>query len=163
MRSASYSRLTEVEAWGVDAAPPPPDTTAPTVPTGLNATAVSSSQIDLSWTASTDNVGVTAYQVYRDSSLVATLGNVTSYSDTGLTASTFYSYTVAACDAVPNCSAQSAAASATTLAASIDQCCAGECGRGGFGIEHVQQRLPGCGDQRQLAQRGEPGQWRGLE
>ena len=114
---ANFSRLTEVEAWGVDAVPPPPDTEAPTDPTGLNATAVSASQIDLSWTASTDNVGVTAYQVYRDSSLIATLGNVTSYSDTGLTASTLYSYTVAACDAASNCSNQSSPASVTTQAA----------------------------------------------
>src|SRR5450759_42261 len=91
------------------------DTQSPTVPTGLSATAVSPSQINLAWTASTDNVGVTAYKVYRGGVLIATLGNVTSYSDTGLTASTTYSYTVQACDAVGNCSAQSAAATATTL------------------------------------------------
>ena len=86
----------------------------PTVPTGLSATAVSASQINLAWTASTDNVGVTAYKVYRDGSLIATLGNVTSDSDTGLTASTTYTYTVQACDAVGNCSAQSASVSVTT-------------------------------------------------
>src|SRR5262245_4050797 len=45
--------------------PPPPDTTAPTVPTGLAATAVSATQINLNWTASTDNVGVTGYLVER--------------------------------------------------------------------------------------------------
>ena len=95
----------------------PPDTTAPTVPAGLAATPASATQINLSWTASTDGVGVTAYKVYRGGSLLATLGNVTSYSDTGLTASTAYSYTVSACDAAGNCSAQSTAASATTSAA----------------------------------------------
>ena len=90
------------------------DSTAPSVPAGLGATAAGATQVNLSWTASTDSVGVTAYKVYRGGSLVATLGNVTSYSDAGLTASTRYSYTVAACDAAGNCSAQSAAASATT-------------------------------------------------
>ncbi len=93
------------------------DTTAPSVPGGLSATATSASQINLAWTASTDAVGVTAYKVYRGGTLLATLGNVTSYSNTGLTASTSYSYTVAACDAAANCSAQSGAVSATTLAA----------------------------------------------
>lgn len=94
-----------------------PDTTAPTAPTGLTPTAVSPTQIDLTWTAATDAVGVTAYKVYRDGVLLTTIGNVTSHSDTSLTASTTYSYTVAACDAAGNCSAQSASASATTTAA----------------------------------------------
>ena len=91
------------------------DTVAPSAPTGLIATPVSSSKINLSWTASTDNVGVTAYKVYRGGVLIATLGNVTSYSNTGLTALTSYSYTVAACDAAGNCSAQSTAVVAKTL------------------------------------------------
>ncbi|TRZ57185.1 MAG: fibronectin type III domain-containing protein, partial [Rhodocyclaceae bacterium] len=90
------------------------DNQAPTVPGGLTAIAGSSSQISLSWTASSDAVGVTAYKVYRGGVLLTTLGNVTTYSDTGLTASTTYSYTIAACDAASNCSAQSSSASATT-------------------------------------------------
>jgi chitodextrinase len=94
-----------------------PDTTPPSTPTGLTATAVSSSRIDLSWNASTDNVGVTGYRVYRGGTLIATLGNVTTYQDTGLTASTTYSYTVDALDAAGNASGQSTSASATTLAA----------------------------------------------
>lgn len=93
----------------------PPDPSAPTVPTGLSASGVSATQINLSWTAATDNVGVTTYKVYRGGTLLATLGNVTSYSNTGLTASTAYSYTVAACDAAGNCSAQSSAALTSTL------------------------------------------------
>ncbi len=93
----------------------PPDTIAPTVPSELSATAVSTTQIDLNWTASTDAIGVTAYKIYRSGSFLATLGNVTSYSNMGLTPSTSYSYTVAACDAAGNCSAQSFAAMATTL------------------------------------------------
>ncbi|MEQ1743183.1 MAG: fibronectin type III domain-containing protein [Candidatus Nitrotoga sp.] len=76
---------------------------SPTVPTGLSATPISSVQINLSWTASTDNVGVTGYKVYRGGTLVGS-PVTTSYSDTGLTASTSYSYTLAACDAVNNCS-----------------------------------------------------------
>jgi len=93
------------------------DTIAPTVPAGLSATTVGATQANLRWTASTDNAGVTAYKVYRNGFLVATRGDVTDYSDTGLTGSTAYSYTVAACDAAGNCSPQSTPASATTAAA----------------------------------------------
>lgn len=93
----------------------PPDAQAPTVPTNLTATTASSTQINLSWTASTDNVGVTGYKIYRDGggAPIATPTGTT-YNNTGLTASTLYSYTVSACDAAANCSAQSVAASATT-------------------------------------------------
>src|SRR2546425_857338 len=91
-----------------------PDTTPPSVPTNLSASAVSSSQINLSWTASTDNVGVSGYQIYRGASQIATT-SLTSYSDTGLSPATTYSYTVAAYDAAGNVSALSAAASAATL------------------------------------------------
>jgi|GEM_PF-1015829 len=94
-----------------------PDTTPPTVPTGLTATAISSSQINLSWSASTDNVGVTGYRVFRGGTQIA-ISTLVLYSDTGLTASTTYTYAVAAYDAAGNVSAQSAAASATTLASS---------------------------------------------
>jgi hypothetical protein len=93
------------------------DTTPPTVPTGLTATAISSSQINLSWTASTDNVGVTGYNVYRAGVKVGTTPS-TSYLDGGLNASTSYTYNVSAFDAAGNTSAQSAGASATTQAAS---------------------------------------------
>ena len=93
-----------------------PDTTAPTTPTGLAATAISSSRIGLSWSASTDNVAVTGYRVYRNGVFLATLGNVTTYESTGLAASTAYTYNVDAIDAVGNASGTSAAASATTLA-----------------------------------------------
>ncbi|RMH35376.1 MAG: fibronectin type III domain-containing protein, partial [Nitrospirae bacterium] len=95
---------------------PPLDTTAPTTPTDLAATATSASQIDLTWTAATDDVGVTGYTLYRDGAKLATV-STTSYSDTGLTANTTYAYTVSALDAAGNESAQSAAVSATTLQA----------------------------------------------
>ena len=90
------------------------DTAAPSIPTGLTATAISSSQINLSWTASTDNVAVTGYQVLRGGIVIATVAT-TSYSDTGLTAGTNYVYTVKAVDAAGNVSAASGSANATTL------------------------------------------------
>jgi chitodextrinase len=111
---ASYAGILDNSTWAFTTVP---DTTAPTVPAGLSATAVGAAQANLLWTASTDNGGVTAYKVYRNNFLVATRGDVTNYSDTGLTASTAYSYTVAACDAAGNCSSQSTPASATTAAA----------------------------------------------
>ncbi len=91
------------------------DTTAPTAPSGLRATAASASQVNLSWTASTDNLAVTGYRVLRNGTPVATV-TATSHSDTGLAAATAYSYTVQALDAAGNVSAPSAAATATTSA-----------------------------------------------
>ncbi|MDP3790874.1 MAG: LamG-like jellyroll fold domain-containing protein [Candidatus Omnitrophota bacterium] len=101
--------------------PPLPDTQAPSVPANLVATAISSSQINLSWTASTDNIGVTGYRVFRGGVQIAT-PTTNSYSDTGLSASTVYSYTVAAFDAAGNVSSQSISASATTMAAPMSSC-----------------------------------------
>jgi len=94
-----------------------PDGVAPSTPTGLSGSAASPSQINLGWTASTDNVGVTGYRVYRNGVLLTTLGNVIVYQNTGLTASTSYSYTVQAFDAAGNASAQSVAVIVTTPAA----------------------------------------------
>lgn len=95
------------------------DTATPTVPTIVNANPVSSSRINLTWTAASDNVGVTGYNVYRDNTLVGTSSSL-NYSDTGLAASTSYSYTVAAFDAASNLSGRSNAVVATTLASSTD-------------------------------------------
>ncbi|HET6514710.1 MAG TPA: fibronectin type III domain-containing protein [Thermodesulfovibrionales bacterium] len=91
------------------------DTQPPTVPTGLTATAVSSSQINLTWNASTDNVGVTGYNIYGNGSSTAlkTLSG-TSTSEIGLNASTQYCYQVSAVDAAGNESAKSTQACATT-------------------------------------------------
>ena len=94
-----------------------PDTQAPSVPAGLTASVVSGSEIRLSWMASTDDLAVTQYRAYRGGVLQATLPAATMMLlDTGLVASTAYNYTVDACDAAGNCSAQSAQASAFTLA-----------------------------------------------
>jgi chitodextrinase len=97
--------------------PSAPDTTAPTTPTGLTATTASDSRINLSWAAATDNVAVTGYRIFRNGSLLATVVNVTTYANTGLAASTTYSYAVRALDAAGNVSGLSASASATTRSA----------------------------------------------
>jgi chitodextrinase len=96
--------------------PPPADTTAPSVPTGLAATA-GNAQVSLAWNASTDNVGVTGYRILRNGTQVGTTSSGTrTYTDTGLTNGTAYSYTVRAVDAAGNVSAASAAVSATPQA-----------------------------------------------
>jgi chitodextrinase len=97
----------------------PADTQAPTVPANVFATAISTSQINLSWTASSDNVGVTGYKIYRNGTQIAT-ATATSYSNTGLTASTSYTYTVSSYDAAGNVSGQSASASAITASATTE-------------------------------------------
>ena len=89
--------------------------TPPTIPTGLSASAISGSQINLSWSASTDPVGVTGYNVMRNAVLIAAVSALT-YADTGLSPSTTYTYTVAAFNAAGYTSAPSVPASATTLA-----------------------------------------------
>ena len=100
-----------------------PDTTPPSTVSGLSAGAVSSSQINLSWTASTDNVGVTGYRVERCQGAAAPTSRRsltptgTSFSDAGLAARTSYSYRVRATDAAGNLSGYSNVASATTLRA----------------------------------------------
>jgi glucose/arabinose dehydrogenase len=99
---------------------PPLDTTAPSIPANLAATAVSTSQINLSWSASTDAVGVAGYRVYRCQGSGCTpavqIASVTSssYQNTNLLASTIYTYAVTSYDAANNESGPSASATATT-------------------------------------------------
>lgn len=92
-----------------------PDTTAPTVPTGLTTSNVSSSSITLSWTASTDNVAVTGYDLQLDSTYVTTVTG-TSYTFTGLSASTSYTLGVRAKDAAGNTSAYATTTQSTSAA-----------------------------------------------
>ncbi len=94
---------------------PGPDTQTPTVPTGLTATVISATEIDLSWNASTDNVGVTQYRVYTGGTLIGSVAG-TSAAVGSLSPNTAYSFTVSACDAAGNCSSQSAATTARTQA-----------------------------------------------
>lgn len=91
------------------------DVQPPTPPGSPNASAVEATAVTLGWSASTDNVGVTGYRIYRDSALVATVpGGATSHTDTGLTPETSYTYTVRAVDAAGNQSEPSAAVRVTT-------------------------------------------------
>ncbi|HET6210864.1 MAG TPA: DNRLRE domain-containing protein [Jatrophihabitans sp.] len=94
------------------------DTNPPTVPTGVTATATGATSIRVDWTASSDNVGVTGYQIFRDGAgapLTTVAGTVTSYVDNTVLAQSTHSYTVQATDAAGNLSGQSSPpASATT-------------------------------------------------
>jgi hypothetical protein len=90
-----------------------PDTTAPTAPANLVASPVSPSQINLSWSASTDNVGVAGYRIFRQGSLIATIAPSTAYQNAGLAPGSYF-YSVAAFDQAGNVSAQSSTVAATT-------------------------------------------------
>jgi hypothetical protein len=99
----------------VSKAIPAVDTTSPTIPGTPVANTVTTTTVALSWTASTDSVGVTGYRVYRGGSQIGTSASA-SYSDSDLTPATQYSYTVAAYDAAGNVSSQSSARVVTTQA-----------------------------------------------
>jgi len=105
-----------------------PDTTPPSAPANLTSPAKTDVSVSLSWSGSTDNIGVTGYNVYKDGVLAgSTTGTATSYEVTGLGASTTYSFTVKAKDAAGNLSAASNALSVTTLVSSANWVyCAGE-------------------------------------
>ncbi|MEZ0076406.1 discoidin domain-containing protein [Planotetraspora sp. GP83] len=89
------------------------DTAPPSTPTGLTVTGTAATSASLTWNPATDNVGVTGYNVYRGGTLAGTVTG-TSFTDTGLTASTTYTYTVKAKDAAGNLSPASNSATATT-------------------------------------------------
>jgi glucose/arabinose dehydrogenase/PKD repeat protein len=112
---STYSSIVSVRTLAAD-------TTRPTAPTGLTATATAPNQINLGWTASTDNVAVTGYRIERCSgagcnnwALIAT-STTASHSDTAVVASTLYRYRVRATDAAGNLSNYSGTAQATTPA-----------------------------------------------
>nr|MBA3527844.1 DNRLRE domain-containing protein [Propionibacteriaceae bacterium] len=88
------------------------DTQAPTAPGGLSGVvpANQSLRVDLRWTAATDNIGVTGYEIFRDGNLLQTVGAVTSFSDAAVDAGETYEYRVRALDAANNRSANSNAA-----------------------------------------------------
>ena len=93
------------------------DTQAPTTPTGLNASNTTSVSTNLSWTASTDNVAVTGYDVYQNSTFIGSSAT-TSYNVSGLSASTSYSFYLIAKDAAGNQSSASNTINVTTNAGS---------------------------------------------
>ena len=92
------------------------DTQSPTTPTNLSSSNITQNTVNLSWTASTDNVSVSGYRVYRNGSLVASTAN-TSFGVTGLSSGMTYTFTVSAFDAAGNTSATSNSVSVTTTAA----------------------------------------------
>lgn len=112
------------------------DTTAPTAPT-LTASGTTSSSTNLSWSGATDNIGITGYDVYRNGTLLASTTSTT-YSVTGLTASTTYSFTVKAKDAAGNVSVDSNSVSVTTSAVTITYCTASATNTNDERIQKVQ-------------------------
>jgi poly(hydroxyalkanoate) depolymerase family esterase len=102
-----------IHFFGLDGGTGGGDTTPPSVPSQLAVSGVTASTASLSWTASTDNVAVAGYRVYRNGVQVGTASGTT-FTDTGLSAATQYTYTVAAYDAAGNVSAQSPGVTATT-------------------------------------------------
>jgi parallel beta-helix repeat protein len=104
-----------VEAAGTSEPSPGSDTEPPSVPSGLTATATGATTVELAWSASTDNVAVAGYRIYRDGTAIATVGaTATTFKDTTVAPSTTYAYTVDAFDAAANRSSQSAAVQVTT-------------------------------------------------
>ena len=113
----------EVEDYTINIVASGADTQAPSAPGNLSASNETETTIDLSWTASTDNVGVTGYDVYQDG---VNIGSVTGTSAqvTGLAASTTYSFAVKAYDAAGNVSGSSNVVNATTLTPASTGCTA---------------------------------------
>ncbi|TSE08509.1 endonuclease [Aquimarina algiphila] len=93
------------------------DTQAPSVPGNLVSNSTTQTSTVLSWNTSTDNVGVTGYDIYRNNTFLAS-ATTTSYSASGLTANTTYSFSVRAKDAAGNISASSSTITVTTQSAS---------------------------------------------
>ena len=97
------------------------DTTAPTTPTSLAASGTTATTTNLAWTASTDNVGVTGYNVYQGTTLKGTATGTT-FAVTGLTAATAYTFSVKAKDAAGNLSASSNTVNVTTTGSTVTYC-----------------------------------------
>ncbi|ANW19551.1 PQQ-dependent sugar dehydrogenase [Streptomyces clavuligerus] len=93
--------------------PAPPDTEPPTAPSGLRSTGRTATSVDLAWTASTDNVRVTGYEIFRDGAPAET-ADATTGTVAGLTANTAYTFTVRAFDLKGNRSAFSPEITVTT-------------------------------------------------
>ena len=111
----------EVEDYTVTVTGAQADTAAPTAPASLAASSITQTTLTLGWTASTDNVGVTGYDVYQGATKIGTTANTT-VNVTGLTAATAYSFSVRAKDAAGNVSGASNTVSVTTLSNVVSYC-----------------------------------------
>jgi chitodextrinase len=112
----------QVEDYTINIVAGTPDTTAPSTPAALAASGTTQTTTNLTWTASTDNVAVTGYDVYQGATLKATVTGTT-YAVSGLTASTAYTFSVKAKDAAGNISASSNIVNVTTLAVVVSTYC----------------------------------------
>jgi hypothetical protein len=100
---------TSVDSGYIPCDKPAGDTQAPSVPSGLKAVAVGNTQVDLTWQASNDNIGVSGYTIYRNNSAIATVsGSTPGYHDTAVLPNIPYTYAVDAFDAAGNHSPRSA-------------------------------------------------------
>ena len=123
-QATSYSyRVTALDAAGNESNPSstlnvttvdPGDTTPPSAPTGLQAGGATTTSVQLTWNPATDDRGVTGYRIYRNGAEVGTSAS-TSYTDSGLTGNTSYTYRVSAYDAAGNESDLSSQITASTL------------------------------------------------
>ncbi|MBP93420.1 MAG: peptidase S8 [Flavobacteriaceae bacterium] len=104
----------EVEDYTVVIQSQGPDIIAPSAPANLSASNTTQTTTDLNWSAATDNIAVTAYDVYQGASIIATVTG-TSYAVVGLSASTSYAFSVRAKDAAGNVSVASNTVNVTTL------------------------------------------------
>ncbi|MGH2667307.1 reprolysin-like metallopeptidase [Flavobacterium sp.] len=120
-RDAAGNSSAASNTINVTTAAPIVDVTPPSAPTSLAASGTTSSSTNLSWTASTDNVAVTGYDVYQGGVFKANVAT-TSYTVTGLTASTAYSFYVIARDAAGNSSTASNTVNVTTSVVTITYC-----------------------------------------
>jgi chitodextrinase len=120
---ADWNRITLYRngtlVWGSEPIPSSSDTQPPTAPATLAVASKTSTSVSLTWTASTDNVGVTGYRILEGATQVGTSA-ATSFTVTGLTPSTTHTYTVRAVDAAGNVSANSNAVTVTTDPAMTD-------------------------------------------
>ncbi|MBZ5583222.1 MAG: hypothetical protein LAQ30_13655 [Acidobacteriia bacterium] len=112
VRWRSGNAVSTIEPQANGAAPVIADTAPPTIPAAVQAV-FSGNSVQLKWSASTDDVVVAGYRIYRNGALLASAA-ATSYTDSAIQRNTSYSYAVAAYDAAGNASAQSAATSVST-------------------------------------------------
>ncbi|CAL2080413.1 GEVED domain-containing protein [Tenacibaculum sp. 190524A02b] len=118
--STSYTSDAAIDAITISAGSSA-DTQAPSVPTNLSVSNVAQTTLTLNWNASSDNLGVTGYDVYQGTTKLGTTTN-TSVNITELSAGTSYIFSVRAKDAAGNISASSTAVNVTTLSNAISYC-----------------------------------------